>query len=734
MNEADSTGHVGPRRGIGESPFFSRRAAWLRHGRHGRGAFGSADSVRVASLAEQNDRRSAGPMSASSMSSTSLTGAGEKIDHGRAARCAGEKLFRKKRFTFCRRKMACVRVLSPICPHLGCSIPWNEDKAGVYLSVSRSRLRDGWRARFRSGAASMDDLESKVDNGMFKVRYQYFRQLIPTKGSSLLRKATWLTRLIREKSPCKRHGAVRLYQWLDHRTGIGSLMHEALGRTDPWRRALGLRLRFGPALSVYFADDHRSISRALLRAVGRPRAHDRRLHRQGSNRRLVFAQPARLRLERGRHRLAFASDANVSLRRLQRPPRTSLDFRLRASRVDAGDGVHRIFAAVGPESVLRHHRRNQHGLATVPLDWLMAQTFHARRKRDGHADGVAIFCGACFYSSGGRSSRFIASHVYLFRKAGAAGPPSEDPVNPKLPTERFYPQAGGDGYDRRAGDDLILGSLSHFYPTKLGPKSESGRHSIRSAAGMVLPADFPVAEILARSATPSSESSSFQRSPPLLLVCVPFIDRRLERRPWRRPICGWHFRSDSCRFRRHGIHERTRRSARSEHCKASRQAAEDTEQFMRAPFEPEGAATSLSAPVVAVLDPLAAAGKKVYEGESCDACHGEQDRNRCGAKAGGRDGAKIGRRIGEAAKKPTQQMLEGGMQPVDVSDEDLKALVAYIKSLKNRNSGRHAHYAFHPARIMIGERRCIVRPLLRGAVNVTVSDSPGRTNLVFART
>jgi menaquinol-cytochrome c reductase iron-sulfur subunit len=28
---------------------------------------------------------------------------------------------------------------------------------------------------------SMDDLESKVEDGMLKVRYQYFRQLIPTK-------------------------------------------------------------------------------------------------------------------------------------------------------------------------------------------------------------------------------------------------------------------------------------------------------------------------------------------------------------------------------------------------------------------------------------------------------------------------------------------------------------------------------------------------------------------------
>jgi hypothetical protein len=33
-------------------------------------------------------------------------------------------------------------------------------------------------------------------------------------------------------------------------------------------------------------------------------------------------------------------------------------------------------------------------------------------------------------------------------------------------------------------------------------------------------------------------------------------------------------------------------------------------------------------------------------------------------------------------RHPTAKMIEGEMKPVDVSDEDLKALVAYVKSLK----------------------------------------------------
>jgi menaquinol-cytochrome c reductase iron-sulfur subunit len=73
------------------------------------------------------------------------------------------------------------RVLSPICPHLGCSIPWNEAKeqfiCPCHVAVFGS---DGSKI---SGPAprSMDDLECKIDNGILKVRYEYFRQLIPTK-------------------------------------------------------------------------------------------------------------------------------------------------------------------------------------------------------------------------------------------------------------------------------------------------------------------------------------------------------------------------------------------------------------------------------------------------------------------------------------------------------------------------------------------------------------------------
>jgi len=74
-----------------------------------------------------------------------------------------------------------VRVLSPVCPHLGCTVPWNETKQEFICPCHAAVFAiDGAKI---SGPAprSMDDLDSKVENGMLKVRYQYFRQLIPTK-------------------------------------------------------------------------------------------------------------------------------------------------------------------------------------------------------------------------------------------------------------------------------------------------------------------------------------------------------------------------------------------------------------------------------------------------------------------------------------------------------------------------------------------------------------------------
>ena len=74
-----------------------------------------------------------------------------------------------------------LRVLSPICPHLGCSIPWIEAKQQFVCPCHTAVFALSGAHISGPAPRAMDDLESKIDNGMLKVRYQYFRQLISKK-------------------------------------------------------------------------------------------------------------------------------------------------------------------------------------------------------------------------------------------------------------------------------------------------------------------------------------------------------------------------------------------------------------------------------------------------------------------------------------------------------------------------------------------------------------------------
>jgi menaquinol-cytochrome c reductase iron-sulfur subunit len=73
------------------------------------------------------------------------------------------------------------RILSPVCPHLGCSVRWVGDQEKFICPChSGSFAADGERIA-GPPPRSMDTLESKVEGGVLKVRYQYYRQLVPNK-------------------------------------------------------------------------------------------------------------------------------------------------------------------------------------------------------------------------------------------------------------------------------------------------------------------------------------------------------------------------------------------------------------------------------------------------------------------------------------------------------------------------------------------------------------------------
>ncbi|HXB62655.1 MAG TPA: cytochrome b N-terminal domain-containing protein [Acidobacteriaceae bacterium] len=275
---------------------------------------------------------------------------------------------------------------------------------------------------------------------------------------------------------------------------------------------------------------------------------------------------------------------------------------------------------------------------------------------------------------------FICAHVFFFRKAGAAGPIKEDPVHPKLPSVPFYP--------RQVAMDAIfavvligiLAVIAKTIPMDLGPAANpadthflprpewyyrpafqwlkylSGRWSL--VGGIMLPA------LLA-----------------LIFAAAPFLDRKLERRPWRRPISVGAFFLFLIAYTSLGI-----ASYRDDYKDPSmaaqmHQQDADAKAFMNAPFVPEMAAGSLPSALTAA-DPKVAKGLVLFQAGSCNVCHGEA----------GIGTAIAGPLTGVAHKytdpqllallhAPNDKMVHGGMTPTTLSPDDLEALSAYLNQL-----------------------------------------------------
>jgi menaquinol-cytochrome c reductase iron-sulfur subunit len=72
-------------------------------------------------------------------------------------------------------------VLTSICPHLGCTVPWNKEKNQFICPCHGGTFSaDGSRVSGPS-QRGMDTLETSVQDGQLLVRFQYFRQLVSDK-------------------------------------------------------------------------------------------------------------------------------------------------------------------------------------------------------------------------------------------------------------------------------------------------------------------------------------------------------------------------------------------------------------------------------------------------------------------------------------------------------------------------------------------------------------------------
>src|ERR1700730_3112361 len=129
----------------------------------------------------------------------------------------------------------------------------------------------------------------------------------------------------------------------------------------------------------------------------------------------------------------------------------------------------------------------------------------------------------------------VASHIFLFRKAGAAGPVNENPYEPKQKPELFYPRQVLMDLSLTSHQIIGLGLLSFSVPMQLGPPANPADaqyiprpewyylpifqwlkywHGAASILGILV---IPTVLVLA-------------------VVALPFFDRSVERRPWKRPV------------------------------------------------------------------------------------------------------------------------------------------------------------------------------------------------------
>src|SRR5215469_8777416 len=275
---------------------------------------------------------------------------------------------------------------------------------------------------------------------------------------------------------------------------------------------------------------------------------------------------------------------------------------------------------------------------------------------------------------------FIAAHVFFFRKAGAAGPIKEDPVHPKLPPAPFYPRQVL--FDAVFAVVLIgiLAIISIKNPMDLGPAADpANTHFLPRPEWYYRPA-FQWLKYLSG---PWSLLGGIILPAILALIfaCFPFFDRGRERRPWRRPIAVGAFFLFMFVYVSLGFasyhDDATDPGVRAQMQKQE----EDTRAFMEKPFVPESASGNKAAPMAAA-DPKVLKGLAIFQAQSCSSCHGDAGVGT--AAAGPLTGISqkyTEEQLSALLHTPDTKMTNGGMQSVDLNQQDMEALSAYLRQL-----------------------------------------------------
>ena len=274
---------------------------------------------------------------------------------------------------------------------------------------------------------------------------------------------------------------------------------------------------------------------------------------------------------------------------------------------------------------------------------------------------------------------FVAQHIYLFRKAGAAGPLTADPIHPNLPTEPFYPKQLVMDMGFALLMVIFLGFLAWKIPVMLGPKADPSETVFLPRPEWYYVPVFQYLKywkgwtsIIGILVIPSIVG--------LLLVGLPMFDRSLERRPWKRPFSVGGFAAVFIALAFFGIQSHRDDMKNPGVAAQLQKQRRHEEEFMKEPFQPEVVA---AAGVGAPANPLAGKGQSVFTAQGCNSCHGEEGAGTAAApKLTGLASKYDPAKLEALLKSPTTAMQLGGMVPVDLKQEDLDALITYLQGLK----------------------------------------------------
>ena len=274
----------------------------------------------------------------------------------------------------------------------------------------------------------------------------------------------------------------------------------------------------------------------------------------------------------------------------------------------------------------------------------------------------------------------IAIHIFLFRKAGAAGPVTEDPVKPKLPTETFYP--------RQVLIDMtfvlvvmgVLGMLAHFVPVLLGPEADPANTRFIPRPEWYF---LPMFQWLKYWKGWSTVIGAFIIPAILigLVFLLPFMDRGLERRPWRRPIPVGGVLIVLVGLLWLGM---TSRLEDSRDDTVAAQLAEQDQQehaYFYSAFKPYSAPSPSGGVASTSEDPTVAQGKGIFDSHGCSGCHGESGGGAIGPSLKHITAQYPPAQLTALLQAPRANMKAAGMVPLTLDPGQMTALVSYLSSL-----------------------------------------------------